>query len=335
MTLDGAAMDVHLPVAAQPSADTILEFGETAETLGYDRVWMPETWGRDAVTTLARLSERTTTIGLGTSIIPVYSRSAALIGQTAATLQEATGNRFRLGVGPSGPALIEGWHHTPYDQPLRRTREYVEAIRAVCAGDDVEYDGDHVSMQGFRLRFDPPPTPPIDVTGMGPKAVELAGRFADGWHALMMSPDGLRTRLDNLRHGASLGDRDPATVRTMVVLTCCALPDARRARTLARQHLAFYVGAMGPFYHRALTRQGFGETADQIKTAWHNGDREAAVHAVDDALLDAVCAAGTPDSVTDHLGTVASIDGIDAIAVSPPRGADPDTITTTLESIAP
>jgi len=330
-----AARDLHLPVAAQPTLEDVLALGTTAEDLGYDRVWMPETWGRDAVTVLATLADRTNTVGLGTSIVPVYSRSAALLGQTAATLQEASDDRFRLGLGPSGPALVEHWHSTAFEEPLRRTREYVEAIRAVCSGAPVSYDGATVAMEGFRLRFDPPPTPPIDVAAMGPKAVELAGRFADGWHALLFTPDGLRDRLEDLRRGASLGDRDPDAVRTMAVVTSCALPDAATARTLARQHVAFYVGAMGPFYRNALARQGFEATADRIQDRWHSGDRDAAVAAVDDALLDALCAAGTPDTVRDRLATVAAIDGVDAVAVSLPRGADRDAIAATVEALAP
>ncbi|MFB6103787.1 MAG: TIGR04024 family LLM class F420-dependent oxidoreductase [Halobacteriaceae archaeon] len=329
------ARDLHLPVAAQPRFEDVIDLGTTAERLGYDRVWMPETWGRDAVTVLATLAARTTSVGLGTSIVPVYSRSAALIGQTAATLQEASGDRFRLGIGPSGPALIEHWHSTSFDDPLRRTREYLEAVRAVCSGDTVTYSGETVSMEGFRLRFDPPSTPPIDVAAMGPKAVELAGRFADGWHALLFTPDGLRDRLEDLQRGAELGDRDPSAIRTMAVVTCCALPDGDTARRLAKQHVAFYVGAMGPFYRSALARQGFEATADRIHDHWQADDQEAAVAAVEDGLLDALCAAGTPDMVRDRLRTLESVDGVDAVAVSLPRGADEDAIAATVEALAP
>lgn len=327
------ALDVHLPVAAQPSLDSVLQLGTEAEALGYDRVWMPETWGRDAVTVLASLAARTDHVGVGTSIIPVYSRSAALIGQTAATLQEASDNRFRLGLGPSGPALVEHWHDTPYESPLRRTREYVETVRAVCSGDAIEYDGDTVSMRGFRLRFDPPPTPPIDVAAMGPKAVELAGRFGDGWHALLFTPDGIADRLADLRRGADLGNRSLADIRTTMMVTCCARADGDAARRLTRQHLAFYIGAMGPFYHQALTRQGYGDTADRIKDRWSAGDREAAVSAIGDRLLDDVAAAGTPEHVREQLRTVGTIDGVDAVAVSFPRGADTDTIEATMGAV--
>ncbi|NIC00652.1 TIGR04024 family LLM class F420-dependent oxidoreductase [Halobacterium sp. R2-5] len=327
---------VHLPVAAQDSLDDVVGIGEHAEELGYDRAWFPETWGRDAVTTLSALADRTDSIGLGTSIVNTYSRSAALLGQTAATLQEHSGGRFRLGLGPSGPAVVEGWHGQEFGNPLKRTREYVDVVRKVLAGERVDYDGDIVQTGGFRLRQGPPePAPEIDVTGMGPKAVELAGRFADGWHALMFTKDGFEDRLEDLRRGAELGDRDPEDVRTTFVLPCCALPDGDAARDLVRQHLAFYVGGMGTFYRDALARQGHEDAAETIYEAWQDEERERAVASVSDDLLDALGAAGTPEEVRERVSDFAAVDGVDAIAVSFPRAADRAIIDQTLEAVAP
>jgi len=327
---------VHLPVAAQESIGDVTGIAERAAELGYDRVWFPETWGRDAPTVLAAIADRTDDIGVGTSIVNTYSRSPALVGQTAATLQERSDGRFRLGMGPSGPAVIQGWHGRDFERPLRRTREYVEVVRQVLSGEQVDYDGDLIQTRGFRLRQDPPePAPSIDVTGMGPKAVELAGRFADGWHALMFTEDGLRDRLEDLRRGADLGDRDVADIRTTLVLPCCALPDGEAARDLTRQHLAFYVGGMGDFYRDALARQGHEDAAVAIHDAWQDGDRERAVGLVDDDLLDALGAAGTPDEVRERFGEFADVEGVDAVAVSFPRAADPDVVDATLQAVAP
>ncbi|SEV89568.1 TIGR04024 family LLM class F420-dependent oxidoreductase [Halobacterium jilantaiense] len=327
---------VHLPVAAQESLGDFTDIAERAEALGYDRVWFPETWGRDAATTLAAIADNTESIGIGTSIVNTYSRSPALVGQTAATLQEHSEGRFRLGMGPSGPAVIQGWHGEEFSRPLRRTREYVEIVRQVLSGEQVDYDGDMIQTRGFRLRQDPPePAPDIDVTGMGPKAVELAGRFADGWHALMFTEDGIRDRLDDLRRGADLGDRDADEVQTTFVLPCCALPDGDAARDLTRQHLAFYVGGMGDFYRDALARQGHEDAAVAIHDAWQDGDHERAVGLVDDDLLDALAAAGTPDEVRQRFDEFAAIEGVDAVAVSFPRAADPDVIDATLQAVAP
>jgi coenzyme F420-dependent oxidoreductase len=327
---------IHLPVAAQPSVEAIVEYAQRAEDLGYTRAWLPETWGRDAVTVLTTIAERTDEIGVGPSILNVYSRSPALVGQTAATLQEVSGGRLRLGLGPSGPIFVQGWHGAEFDHPLRRTREYVEIIRQVLSGEELDYDGDIFNLAGFRLRCDPPETPPgIDAAGMGPKSVELAGRFADGWHALLFTPDGLRDRLDDLRRGADLGGRDPDEVRVSVSLTCCALDDGERARTLGRQHAAFYVGAMGTFYRDALARQGYEDEAYEISTAWANGDRERALAVLGDDLLDDLAACGPPEHAREQVEKFASVEGVDEVSVGFPRGATPEEIEATIEALAP
>lgn len=330
------ALDVHLPVAAQPAIDDIAGFATLAEELGYARVWMPETWGRDAVTTLTTIAERTTTIGLGSSVMSVYSRSPALLGQTATTLQEVSDGRFRLGVGPSGPILMQGWHGMSFERPLRRTREAVDIIRQVQSGNVVNYDGEIFNLAGFRLRCDPPdPRPPVDIAGMGPKAVELAGRFGDGWHAIACSRDGIRDRLQDFRRGLRLGDRREEDVRVTLAVTACAMADSAVARELARKHLAFYVGAMGTFYRNSLARQGYESLANDIASTWANGDPAGASELIDDDVLEMFSPAGSPAEVRDQLTTFMEIDGIDAIAIGFPRGASPAVIEQTIEAVAP
>ena len=331
-----ASREVFLPVAAQPSVDALCDQAKRAEQLGYERAWLPETWGRDAVTVLTSIAHHTSEIGIGTSILPVYSRSPALIGQTAATLQEVSEGRFRLGLGPSGPIVVENWHGVDYGNPLRRTRETVEIVKNVLAGEEVSYDGEEFDLSGFRLRCEPPEIPPpVDAAGMGPKSVELAGRFADGWHALLVTKDGLQDRLDDLRRGADLADRDPDEVRVTLSLTCAALDDADRARESVRQHLAFYVGGMGTFYRDSLARSGHEETANEIYDTWQAGDREAATAAIDDDLLDSLAVAGTPETARERLDSFAALEGVDAVAVSFPRDASLAEIETTIEALAP
>jgi coenzyme F420-dependent oxidoreductase len=328
--------DVFLPVGAQPSIDALCDQAQQAEELGYDRAWLPETWGRDAVTVLTSIAHRTDKIGIGTSILPIYSRSPVLIGQTAATLQEVSDGRFRLGVGPSGPVVIENWHGVEYGNPLKRTRETVEITKQVLSGEEVEYDGDYFDLSGFRLRCDPPSPPPaVDAAGMGPKSVELAGRFADGWHALMLTREGIRDRLADLEHGANLADRDPDEIRTTLSLTCAALDDGERARESVRQHLAFYVGGMGTFYRDNLARIGHEETAHEIYDNWQAGDREAAMAAIGDDLLDGIAVAGTPEAARERFESFAAIDSIDGISVSFPRDATLDEIEATTAALAP
>lgn len=326
----------HLPVAAQPTIDSIVELTQRAESLGYERAWLPETWGRNAVATMTAMAQGTDEIGIGSSILNVYSRSPALFGQTAATLQEVSDGRFRMGVGPSGPILIEGWHGEDFGNPLRRTREYVDIIKQVLSGNAVEYDGEYFQLSGFRLRCDPPePRPPVDTAAMGPKAVELSGRFADGWHATMFTPDGLEERMDDFERGADLGGTDRENLRCTLSLGCCALEDGEEARRLARQHCAFYIGGMGTYYRDALARQGYEKRANEIAAAWGNGEKERATELVDDELLDKLAAAGTPERAREELRKFEAIDGLDAIAISFPRGASVEQARQTLEALAP
>ncbi|SIQ95535.1 coenzyme F420-dependent oxidoreductase, NP1902A family [Haladaptatus litoreus] len=331
-----AERTVHLPVAAQPSVETLVDLTQQAEELGYERAWLPETWGRDAVTSLTAMALGTEEIGLGPSILNVYSRSPALIGQTAATLQEVSDGRMRIGLGPSGPVVIQGWHGAEFDRPLRRTRETIDIVKNVLSGETVNYDGDCFTLAGFRLRCDAPETPPaIDAAGMGPKSVELAGRFADGWHATVFTPDGMRDRLEDLRRGVELGNRDADDVRVTLSLTCCALEDGERARKLARQHSAFYVGGMGTYYRDSLARQGYEELANDISSAWGSGDKERATELVGDELLDDLCAAGTPERAREEFQKFAEIEGVDAVAVGFPRGATVEDARETMTALAP
>ena len=130
MTVPATDREVFLPVAAQPSVDALCDQAVRAEERGYDRAWLPETWGRDAVTVLTSIAHRTDEIGIGTSIAPIHSRSPALLGQTAATLQEVSDGRFRLGLGPSGPAVIENWHGVEYGKSGMLLRSGARARRS-------------------------------------------------------------------------------------------------------------------------------------------------------------------------------------------------------------
>lgn len=328
--------EVFLPVGSQPTLDALVEQAIAAEELGYDRVWFPESWGRDAVTAIASTAERTEEIGLGTSIVNVYSRSPALLGQTAATLQEVSDGRFRLGVGPSGPIVIENWHGEDFGNPLRRMRETIDIIKQVLTGDPVQYDGEYFELSGFKLRCDAPdPAPRVDGAGLGPKSVELVGRFADGWHAVNYTREGIKERLEDLERGAELGDRDVNDLRVTLSVTCCAIEDKDYANELVAQHIAFYIGGMGTFYRDNLARQGYDNLANEIYNAWQEDERDYAIDLVKSELRDQMGAAGTPEDARKQLKKFESIDGVDAVYISFPRGATTEEIHDTMTALAP
>ncbi|MFW5919386.1 MAG: TIGR04024 family LLM class F420-dependent oxidoreductase [Halanaeroarchaeum sp.] len=328
--------DLHLPVAEQPSIGHYVDYAVHGERYGYDVAWVPETWGRNVVPVLTEMANETETIGLGPSILNVFSRSPSLIGQTAATLQEVTDGRARMGVGSSGPIVIEGWHGADFDRALKRVRETVEIVKAVQSGEEVQYDGSVFSLAGFRLRSEAPETPaPVDAAGMGPKSVELAGRFGDGWHGITLSPDGIADRIEDFDRGSDLGDRDRSEQRTMVSVEAIVSEDREYARDLARQHLAFYVAAMGDYYREALARQGYEDEANEMAIEWGNGNREAAKAAVTDEILADFAAAGTPEEAREQLQRFVDIDGLDAVALGFPRAATKDDVERTIQELAP
>jgi len=165
------------------------------------------------------------------------------------------------------------------------------------------------------LRGVDPAEVPIDVAALGPKAVELAGRFGDGWVPQLFTTDALEERMDDLRRGADLGDRDPADIRVSVTVRSCALDDGEVARDIARRQLAFMVGAYGPYYRKSISRQGFDAETDAIHGAWTDGDREAAVGAVTDEMVEELVAAGTPQEVRETVARFEAVDGVDAVRV--------------------
>jgi coenzyme F420-dependent oxidoreductase len=309
-------VDLLLSVSDHSTLDSVAEQAETAESMGFDRVSLGETTGWNAVTTLTLVGERTEHIGISNDVFSPYSRSPALLGQTAAVLQEATGGRYRLGLGPSSPALVEGWHGASFERPLRRLRETIEVIRTVLSGERVAYEGDIFDLNGLSLGCSPPETElPIDVAVLGPKAVELAGRFADGWVPQLFTSDGLRERLDDLERGARLGNRDPNEVRVSPILRCCAMDDGERARERARKSIAFLIGAYGPYYRQSIAEQGYEDIASAIREAWEAGERDRMTEELPDSLLDELVAAGTPDTVRKKVEAFGAITGVDAVRV--------------------
>lgn len=328
--------DVVLPPGPTDRIADVVSLSREAEALGYGNVTTGETTGMNVPVVLAVLAERTETIGITDNVLSPYSRSPALLGQTAVTLQAVTDGRFRLRLGASSPALAEQWHGVPFDRPLRRMRESIEIIRQVQSGERLDYDGECYTAGGLALGCPPPDRPaPVDVAALGPKATEMTGRFADGWVPQLLTVDALRDRLDDLRRGAELGGRTIDDVRVAHTLRCCAIDDAAAAREYARAQVAFMVAIYGPYYRRAIAEAGWSDVTDEIRSRWQDGDRDGARTAVPSELLDDLVAAGTPETVRDQVERFESIDGVDAIQVGFFGEMSREEQTETMEVLAP
>ena len=294
---------------AQPGTNPLelLELAREAEQLGYDSAWAAEAWGTDAVTPLAWLGAQTTTLKLGTAIMQLPGRSPANTAMTAATLDLLSGGRFLLGLGTSGPQVVEGWHGDEWGKPLVKTREYVEIVRSVLRRERLEHHGEHYEIPvrggtglGKPLRLMARPVRadiPIYLAAISPKAVAQAFEIADGWLPIFWSPEQARElfAVDAVREGFDVAPTAPA------VLT----DDVESARDALKAYYAFYVGGMGArgknFYNDLFTRYGYGDEAREIQELFLSGQQRDAVAKVPDRFVDEVALIGSVERIRDRL----------------------------------
>jgi F420-dependent oxidoreductase-like protein len=257
-----------------------------AERMGADSVWVPEFWAADALTPLAFIAASTSRIRLATGIVQLGARTPAMLAMSAQSLQVLSGGRFVLGIGTSGPQVMEGWHGVRFDRPIRRTRETIEIVRAVSAGKRLAYDGEVYTLplpggEGRSIRSRLPPMHiPIYVASLGPANLRLTGELADGWIGNTFFPETASTFLDPIRQGALAAGRDLSDIDLTVSAAVEFTDDVEGA---ARRHAAGYaftIGAMGSattnFYNDALTRQGYGDDVREVQRLWLAGDIDAA-----------------------------------------------------------
>jgi coenzyme F420-dependent oxidoreductase len=325
-------------IASTPDHDTpasVADLAVYAEELGFDRFSMGEATGWNLVPVLALVADRTTDIGVSDDVFSPFGRSPAMLAQTALTLHDVSDGRFRLGLGPSSPAITERWHGAPFERPLRRLRETVDVIHAVYENGTSEYHGEVFDIDGLNYdRSVPENPPPIDLATLGPKATELAGRFADGWVPQLFTVDALRERLEDFHRGADLGDRDPDELRTSLIVRAFADEDREHARETVRSMIAFLVGAYGPYYGDSVAEQGYPEMVAEIREAWGERDTAAMAAALTDEALDDLAAAGTSEEVRERLREYGEVDGLDAVRVGFVSGMSLEEKRATMQAVA-
>ncbi|MEQ9617589.1 MAG: LLM class flavin-dependent oxidoreductase [Deltaproteobacteria bacterium] len=284
---------IVVPYWSDIKKEELIEVARLAEELGYHSLWVPEMWGRDAFSILGLLATCTNKIKLGTGVIPVYSRTPAVIAQTLATLDEISGGRMMLGLGTSGPAVIESWHGLKFEKPLQRTREYVEIIKMILDSKRANYEGEIFSLSGFRLQFSPLRSDvPVLVAAIGPKNITLTGEVADGWIPFMIPVEHIEDATEHLRRGARSRGREPEKIMICPYVTSLVSEDADSARSAVKEHIAYYVGGMGAFYRDTVSRYGFGDEARVIYDAWKKGGRNDAADGVSGRMLDSLSVSG-------------------------------------------
>lgn len=290
-----------------------------AERLGYHSVWAAEAYGSDAVTVLSWYAARTTRINVGSAILQMPARTPAMTAMTAATLSGLSGGRFLLGLGLSGPQVVEGWHGVPYGAPLGKTREYVSIVRRALARRPLVHAGDHYRLpydgpgatglgKALRLTVRPDHDIPIYLAAIGPKNVALTAEIGDGWLPVFYSP---RRAADvygpHLEAGFAAG-ADPARRRRFDVAPSAPAvltDDPEQARWGVKPTLALYIGGMGAkgrnFYFDLACRYGYEAEAHRIQDLYLDGKRTEAIGAVPDDLVDEVSLIGPRPVLRDRL----------------------------------
>ncbi|MGK4591945.1 LLM class flavin-dependent oxidoreductase [Amycolatopsis sp. w19] len=306
-----------------------LDFVLEAEKLGLDECWVAEAWGSDAPSVLGYLAARTERIRLGSGIIQLGTRTPVAIAQAALTLSELSEGRFVLGLGASGPQVIEGLHGVPFARPLSRMRETVAIIRQAFAGEKIAFSGKEFEIplpgesRPMRLSTAPNPDIPIHLATLSPKLLELTGEIADGWLGTSFVPEGAQAYFSHLDAGLAKAGRTRADLEVCQGAEVAFAKDEDELRGMVasrKAELAFSLGGMGSaktnFYNNAYSRQGWAEAAAAVRERWQAGDREGAAALVTDEMVLGTTLIGTEPMVARRL-RVWQDAGVDTVRLYP------------------
>jgi len=296
-----------------------VELAQEAERLGFDSVWTAEAYGSDALTPLTWVGALTKKIKLGTGILQMPARTPANTAMSAATLDMLSGGRVLLGLGLSGPQVVEGWHGQPYGKPLTRTREYVEIVRRILAREEpLDFQGEEYQIpipggtglgKPLKLILHPlRPRIPIYLAAIGPKNIELAGEIADGWLPVFLAPEKESAYLQPLDAGLAKRQKplqfDPPFDIAPTVMVMLG-DDVDLCRAMIKPMLALYIGGMGAkgrnFYNDLVCRYGYEGPAHDIQDLYLAGKKREAEALVPDALVDEVALCGPKERIAELL----------------------------------
>ena len=290
----------------------LVDYTVDADQMGVDYVWSAEAWGMDAVVPLAYLAGKTQHIKLGTGIIQISSRVPPMIAMTAQSLRTVSNNRFVLGLGVSGPQVVEGLHGAAFAKPLSRLRECVDIIKMGLASERIAYQGKHYVLprpggEGKPIRLSQPPQAdlPIYLATLGPKAMEMTGEMANGWLGTSFIPEQADIFLDPLKRGLAKSGRQLSDIDVQVGGSLEIDEDVERLIEARRPAMAFTLGGMGSaqtnFYNDAFRRAGYEDAAIEVQSLWVKGDKEAEIRAVPDEMVLKTNLIGTREMVIERV----------------------------------
>ena len=335
-------LGLGIPYTDHMPRETTRGFIQAADRLGYDTVWIAEAYGWDAFTVLTDIACHTKRIKLGTGIVNVFSRSPALIAQSAASLDSISGGRFVLGLGTSGHQVIEGWHGVKFERGVRRLRETMEVVRTVLRRERLVYDGEifHLGM-GLKLITHPVrDTIPIYLATLTPAGVALAGEMADGWLPVFFSPRHFESQIrPALEKGAARAGRALSELSICVSQPVVVTEDVEAGREAVRSHMTLYIGGMGSreknYYNQLFRSYGFEAEARLIQDLYLARRREEAMAALTPEMIDLVTIIGPIDECRRRLAELERV-GVDEVAIGlQVPGGGPTEVLEALEALAP
>ncbi|WP_137290615.1 LLM class flavin-dependent oxidoreductase [Natronorubrum halophilum] len=302
-----------------------------AEERGYDSVWMGELWGTSSVVKLSEIAAVTDDVEIGTAIVNVFSRTPAVLAMTAATLDRVSDGRTSFGVGTSTPTAVENVHGMAFEQPVRRSHETIEVIKAILTGDEpVDYDGELIHVDGV------PPVNrdvPIYHAALGPANRRVVGRLCDGWMPHNIPFSELEDAFDVVERAALEADRDPSEITIAPYVPAAVSDDPDEAFDAVRGHIAYYAGSAKGYQNAVGMR--FPDRAERIAEAWRAGDRGEAAGLVTDEMVHELGVAGTPEAAREQLREIVSETAIDRPLLTIPEQAADEFAEGTIEALAP
>ena len=310
----------------------LLEYLGMIEDAGYDIVVVPEMWSHDAFTLIAQGLQTTSKLKFATGIVNIYSRSPGVLAMTAASLAELSDNRFILGLGASGPIVVEDFHGIPYGKPLQRTRETIQIIRTLLAGERANFDGEYFKLRNFKMTFTPEKPVPIWLASLGPKNLELTGELADGWYPIWATKSGFSELAKSIEKGLVKANKSRKDFTIAPFIISCASEKPELTTELAKKHIAYYIGKMGTFYYELAVRMGYEDEANKIRQLYPT-DRDAAAQSISDKMIDDVAVTGSIDEARVKMQEWEKITDIPLVFL--PYKTPPDIAFETMQAFAP
>ena len=292
--------------------DSLVDYTMAADRMGVDEAWSAEAWGMDAIVPLAYLAAKTENIRLGTGIMQISSRVPSMMAMTAQSLDTVSQGRFNMGLGVSGPQVVEGLHGASFAKPLSRLRECMAILRMALNGEKLQYEGEHYVLprpggEGKPIRLSQPPRPnlPIYLATLGPKSLQMTGELADGWLGTCFLPEQGHVFLDDLCLGAANAGRSLADIDIQTGGYFEMSDDVDRLIAERKPAMAFTLGGMGSaktnFYNDAYCRAGYEDDAKAVQSLWIDGKRDQAVARVPDEMVLLTNLIGTQDMICERL----------------------------------